>query len=95
MNLKQLKSLAVQISDAKHHLELLESQYSALRLEALRQVTVVKNAASITLVFNGRRINAKPVRDNRYLVKESGKVLAREYFGGIHDLRFEIAVGAI
>lgn len=97
MNTKQLKSLAVQISNAKHHLDILESQYAAFRLDALREVEMVKNDASITLLFKGRRINAKkPSRFNdRYNLTENGKRIATEVVGGIHDIRFQIAVGQI
>jgi hypothetical protein len=95
MNVKQLKSLAAQISDAQHHLDSLQSQYAACRLEVLQQVQVVKNAASITLMFKGRRINAKQNSYGRYVVKESGKILISEFHGNIHSLRFNIAVGAV
>jgi hypothetical protein len=95
MSAKQLKSLALQISNARHHLELLEGQYEAFRLEALRKVEVVKNAASFTLVFKGRRINARKNVYNRFVVREGGKTLVKEYFGSIHDLRFNIAQGVI
>ena len=95
MNLKQLKSLAVQVGDAQHHLDSLQSQYAACRLEVLQQVQVVKNAASITLMFKGRRINAKQNSYGRYVVKESGKTLISEFHGNIHTLRFNIAVGAV
>lgn len=95
MNTKQLKSLAVQISNAKHHLDILESQYAAFRLEALREVEMQKNDASITLVFKGRKLNARKNVHNRFVVKESGKTLVSEYPGSIHDLRFDLAVGAV
>ena len=95
MNTEQLKALAVQISNAKHHLELLEGQYAAFRLEALREVEMQKNDASITLVFKGRKLNARKNIHNRYVVKESGKTLVSEYPGSIHDLRFDLAVGSI
>ena len=97
MNVKQLKSLAVQISNAKQHLDSLESQYAAFRLDALREVEMVKNDASITLLFKGRRINAKkPARFNdRYNLTENGKSIGKEVFGGIHDIRFAVAMGQI
>jgi hypothetical protein len=95
MTVKQLKSLAVQISNAKHHLDILESQYAAFRLDALREVEMQKNAVSITLLFKGRKINARKNSHNRYVVKEGKTTLKNEYLGGIHDLRFDIARGVI
>ena len=97
MSVKQLKSLAVQISSTQKQLGALQSQYDALRLDALREVKVVKNAASITLLFKGRKINAKkPTRYNdRYNLTENGKSIGKEVFGNIHDIRFAVAMGQI
>lgn len=95
MNTKQLKSLAVQISTAQHHLDNLVGQYAAFRLDALQKVQVVKNAGSFTLLFKGRIINARKNSYGRYTVRESGRTLASDYLGGMHDLRFSIAQGEI
>lgn len=93
---QDLVKLSIQIDKARKHLADLEQEMADRRLEALRQVEVIKNDQSITLVFNGRKINArKNPRRGRYKVTEGRKTLVSEYFGGIHDLRFEIATGQI
>jgi hypothetical protein len=98
MNKTQMQSavkLEIQIDKTRKQLAALESQLADIRLAALRQVEMVKNDRSITLVFNGRRINAKKNVHNRYVVKEGKSTLKDEYFGSIHDLRYDIARGTI
>lgn len=99
MNKTQMQAavkLEIQIDKTRKQLADLEQQLADMRLNALRQVEVIKNDSSITLVFNGRRINAKKnPRRGRWVVKEGKTTLVNEYFGGIHDLRFDIARGAI
>lgn len=72
-----------------------QAEYAELRLEELKKVTVTRNDASTTLAFNGRVINAKKNRYGRYRVTEQKKTLVSEYFGSIHDLRFDVAQGRI
>ena len=71
------------------------AERDALRLETMRQVEMVRNAASTTLLFKGRVINAKKNAYGRYKVTESKKTLVNEYFGNIHDLRVDVACGNI
>jgi hypothetical protein len=100
MNKTQIQSavkLEIQLDKARKQVAALQEQIAQIRLEALREVEMVKNDASITLLFKGRRINAKkPSRFNdRYNLTENGKRIATEVFGGIHEIRFQIAVGQI
>ena len=93
--MSKFQKLAVQISKARAHLGDLEAQASALRLETLQQVKMVRNDQSITLLFKNRRINARKNLWGRFVVKEGRKILDSEYFGNIHDLRFDLAVGNV
>jgi hypothetical protein len=98
MNKTQIQSavkLEIQLDKARKQVAALEEQIAQIRLEALRQVEMVKNDSSITLLFKGRRINARKNTHNRYVVKEGKTTLKNEYYGGIHDLRFDIARGVI
>ena len=99
MNKTQMQAalkLEIQIDKTRKQLATLEQQLADIRLEALRQVEMIKNDQSITLVFNGRKINArKNPRRGRYKVTEGRKTIHSEYFGGIHDLRFDLATGRI
>lgn len=95
VQIQKAVKLEIAIDKARKQLADLEAQRDQLRLEALRQVEMTKNDASITLSFNGRKINARKNIHNRYVVKEGRKTLKNEYFGSIHDLRFEIARGTI
>jgi len=92
---KDLKKLAQKIEKLSEDLAGAKAEYDEIRLAELRKVSMKKNDCSITLLFNGRAINARRGRWGRYEVKEGKRVLAKEYFGNIHDLRFEIAQGAI
>jgi hypothetical protein len=95
IRMSKFQKLAVQISKARARLEDLESQASSLRLETLKQVKMVRNDQSITLLFKDRSINARKNRWGRFTVKEGRKILDSEYFGNIHDLRFDLAVGNV
>lgn len=95
--IQKLLKLEIQIDRTRRQLASLEQEMAEGRLEALRQVEMVRNDSSITLLFNGRRINAKkPSRFNdRFNLTENGKRIATEMFGSIHDIRFAIATGQI
>lgn len=98
MNKTQISAalkLEIRLDHARNQVADLEAQLAQLRLEALRQVEVKKNSASITLVFKGRKINARKNLHNRFVVKEGTKILKSEYAGNLHALRFDIAVGNI
>jgi len=90
-----MMKLAQKIEKLREDLASAEAEYKELWLAEMRQVAVKKNEASMTLMFNGRAINAKKNRYGRFEVKEGKKTLVKEYMGNLHDLRFAIAQGAI
>ena len=91
----KFEQIAQRIESLEKDLSQARAEYDALRLETLRQVDVVRNDASTTLLFRGRVINAKKNAYGRYKVTESKKTLVSEYFGSIHDLRVDVARGLI
>ena len=91
----QLATLAQRINETQAVLKELEAEYNSLRLDSLRQVQLTKTGATATLVFKDRVIKAKKNRHNRYKIWEGKQTLDSDYMGGIHDLRFAIATGAI
>jgi hypothetical protein len=90
-----LTKLAQKIEQLSEDLQSAKAEYDEIRLTELRKVSMKKNDSSITLLFNGRTINAKKNRWGRFAVKEGKTTLVKEYFGNIHDLRFDIAQGAV
>lgn len=95
MNNTKIQKLANEIWVARARLDQLIQQEAELRLAELRNVEMVKNEKSTTLVFYGRRINARKNGYGRFLVKEGSRVLDSDYFGNIHDLRYALATGQI
>ena len=93
--MSKMEALAQKISKTQTLLKQLETEYTELRLEALRQVELTKVGATATLVFKDRVIKAKKNRFNRYKITEGKQILDSDYMWGIHDLRFAIATGAI
>ena len=93
--IQKIVKLGIQIDKTRKQLADLESEMAELKLETLREVDMVKNNSSITLTFKGRKINARKNTHNRYVIKEGGKTLATDYPSGIHDLRFDLAMGNI
>lgn len=93
--MSKLEQFQNRINSLQKDLAAAMAEYDAMRLALLREVDIVHNDSSITLLFNGRVINAKKNRYGRYKLTESKKTLVNEYFGSIHDLRFAIAVGEI
>jgi len=91
----QFEQIQQRIDSLEKDLALVRAERDVLRLEAIRQVEMVRNDASITLLFQGRRINAKKNRYGRFKVTESKKTLVSEYFGSIHDLRVAVACGVV
>lgn len=91
----KFEQIAQRIESLEKDLAQARAERDALRLETMRQVEIVRNDASTTLLFQGRVINAKKNRYGRFKVTESKKTLVSEYFGNIHDLRVDIALGAI
>jgi hypothetical protein len=85
-----------QLSKAQERVAKLEAAYAEQRLDALKQVAMTKNGETITLTFGNRVLKAKKnPRRGRFNVFEGGKRVVTEYMAGIHDLRFDIALGRI
>ena len=85
-----------QLSKAQERVAKLEAAYAEQRLDALKQVAMTKNGETITLTFGDRVLKAKKnPRRGRFNVFEGGKRVVTEYMAGIHDLRFDIALGRI
>ena len=93
----ELTLLAKNIVAAEKLVAKLEAEYNELRLKALRTVEVTQVGKTITLTSGNRIIKAKkPARYNdRYDLQENGKLIAKEVHGGIHDIRFKIAMGKL
>ena len=91
----KFEQIEQRIDSLEKDLALARAEQGALRLETMRQVEVVRNDASTTLLFKGRIINAKKNAYGRYKVTERKNTLVSEYFGGIHDLRVDVARGVI
>ena len=95
--IKAINTLSKNIGATANLLTTLKNEYDELRLKALRTVESTKVGDTITLEAGNRVIKAKkPARYNdRWNLTENGKRIATEYFGGIHDIRFDIAMGKI
>ena len=94
---KYINDTAKCLASSKKLVAKLEAEFAELRLKALRTVEMTKEGNTITLTSGKRVIKAKkPARYNdRYDIQENGKMIAKEYFGNIHDIRFAIAMGQI
>jgi hypothetical protein len=96
--MNKIDRLVAKMSKAREQLAAMEAEYEELRLENLRKVTMVKVGKTTTLTFKNRVIKVTPVRnDTRGLnIMENGRMLVNEYRGGgIHDIRFMLAIGKI
>lgn len=93
--MSKLQQIQQRINSLQRDLESAKAEYDAMRLALLREVDMVRNDTSITLLFKNRVINARKNRYGRYKITENKKTLVNEYLGGIHDLRFSIACGLI
>lgn len=93
--MSKLEQIQNRINSLQKDLAAAMAEYDAMRLALLREVDMVRNDSSITLLFKNRVINAKRNRYGRFKVTESKKTLVNEYFGDIHDLRFDVACGLI
>ena len=92
---KELVTMVKNIQAAQKELGAYEARYAELRLKALRTVTTTKVGETITLESGNRILKAKKNTHGRYKVTEGKKTLDSEYFGGIHNLRFAVAMGEI
>ena len=95
MNTAKLEALKTKLSTARARVAKLEEEFETVRLAELRRVDYTKNDNSYTLRFNGRKINAEFGVWGRLKVTENRKVIVSEFDGGIHDLRFAIALGNV
>jgi hypothetical protein len=92
----KIAKVVEQLTKAQERVAKLETEYAELRLKALKQVEMTKTGDTITLTFGGRVLKAKKnPRYNRYNVFEGSKRIVTEYMSGIHDLRFDIALGRV
>ena len=93
---KELAAMALNINNAEAQLIKMKADYAELRLKALRTVETTKVGDTITLDAGNRILKAKKNSHGRFKVTEGRKTLVSEYMGGgIHDLRFDIALGNI
>jgi len=94
--IKAINTLSKNIGATANLLTTLKDEYAELRLKALRTVETTKVGETITLESGNRIIKAKKNSYGRFKVTEGKKTLVNEYMGGgIHDLRFDIAMGNI
>ena len=93
--IKAINTLSKNIGKADAELSRMTAEYDALRLKALQTVAYTKVGDAIILEAGARIIKAKKNRHGRYKVTEGKTTLVPEYFGGLHDLRFELAMNNI
>jgi hypothetical protein len=92
----EISNLAQDINAVALELDNMKATYADLRLKALQTVTTTKVGNTITLESGNRIIKAKKNVHGRFKVTEGKKTLINEYMGGgIHDLRFDIAMGKV
>lgn len=92
---KAIKALQKQLLAAKAEVARLEQEFAAARLTTLRQVDYeVKNTLTV-LTYGKRVVKAKHNRYGRYDVYENNKRIAQDYGSGLHQLRFDIAMGSV
>ena len=92
---KAIKALQAKLNAAKKEVIKLESEMQAARLTMIRSVAMTKVGDTITLEAGNRIVKAKLGNHCRFRVTEGKTTLAREYFGTIHDIRFDLAMGTI
>ncbi|MFM8760099.1 MAG: hypothetical protein ACKOD7_00910 [Polynucleobacter victoriensis] len=94
---KELTTLAKNIAAGKKILDKLETDFHNLRLKAVRTVEATQVGKTVTLTSGNRIIKAKKPAgyNDRYDIMENGKLIAKEYFGNIHDIRYAIAMGKL
>lgn len=93
--IKKIDTLSKKIGQVDAELSRMKAEYDALRLEALRTVAYTIVGEAIILESGARIIKIKKNRHGRYKVTEGKTTLIPEYLGGLHDLRFEVAMGNI
>ena len=95
MTLSEFHKLCNRADKLSAELHDINKQIDEFRLATLRKVTVKRNERSTTLTFNGRRLNVTRDAFGYTQVKENGKLVAKNFFGNIHDVRFAVALGEI
>jgi hypothetical protein len=95
MKLADYNKLQVRAGQLRTELNKVEKQIDEFRLETLRKVEMQRNDRSITLIYNGRKLNVTKNAFGYTQVKEKGKFIAKDLFGNVHDVRFAVAMGQI
>lgn len=95
-DLIKYEKLKTKIADARIALTEANAEYDEHRLATLRKVEMTSVGETITLKFGDRVLKAKKnVRYGRYRVKDGKTTVISEYLGGIHDLRFAMALETV
>ena len=96
INTKLINAKIKIIAMARRNLETMEAELAEMRLEALRSVEMIKGENTVTLL-HGKDVYkcAFNRRYQRYSIKKNGVMVVKESLWGIHDIRFQIAMGGI
>ena len=96
INTKLINAKIKIIAMARRNLETMEAELAEMRLEALRSVEMIKGENTVTLL-HGKDVYkcAFNRRYQRYSIKKNGVMVVKESLCGIHDIRFQIAMGGI
>jgi hypothetical protein len=90
-----IKTLQIQLSNARARVADLEAKLAEAQSAERKKVEVIQNDASVTLLYNGRRINARKNSRGRLTVSENKRVIGSDYLWGLNQLRVDIATGVI
>lgn len=93
--MNELAELEQQIQKTKFTLKQLQERADKIRSDLSKKVGYETHGKTITLTYNGRKLNANRNRHWRWDVSEKGKVIMRDYPLGIYGLRVELALGRI
>jgi len=91
-NYKRLCAIEVQ---ASKQLELATAAMREYEKELRAEVTYSKTGETTTLQYNGRVIKLVRNSHNRLDIKENGKLIMRDMFHSVNDIRFLFALGEI
>ena len=83
------------LATARKHVADLETMLAEAQSAERKKVEVIQNDASVTLLYNGRRINARKNSRGRLTVSENKRVIGSDYLWGLNQLRVDIATGVI
>ena len=90
-----INAICAKLDKARKQVQDLEAKLNEAVSAETKKVQVVKNAQSITLVYGGRKINARRNAYGRLTVKEGRQVLFVDYMSNVRQLKFDLATGAI